>query len=121
MRTSNSPEHSKPCLDCGMEVSTGTKFCPKCDAELSLQSDGSIITKDIAHHGERVHEAMHKLDQLIEQGKADVTAKLRIIVGSGQIRDEANAILGGYLFRQDILGFEQDGSNQGAIIVSLRR
>ena len=104
-----------------MYVSSHDRTCPKCDAVLSEQTDGSVLSRDIAHHGERIHEAMSKLDDLIELAKSDVTARLRIIVGTGLIREAACGRLSDYVFRQDIIKFEQDGKNRGVIIVHIRR
>lgn len=103
-----------------MWVSGHDVVCPKCDAVLAGQTDGSIITCDIAHQGERVHEAMAKLEDLINHAKLDVTAKLRIIVGSGLIRDEAEARLSNLVLRGDILRFEPDGKNKGVLLVRIR-
>lgn len=104
-----------------MGVSSSVQYCPKCDAELDLQTDGSVLTCDIAHHGERVHEALAKLNSLIAVARADVTARLRLIVGTGLIRDEVCATLNNYERRGEILGFEQDGRNRGAIVIFLRQ
>ena len=103
-----------------MAIMMDEQFCPKCDSEIRLQSDGSVLTQDIAHQGERVSEAVAKLDELMRDGYAGRTAKLRLIVGSGLIREEINIVLGGYLFRKEIIAFAQEGRNQGAIIVTLR-
>ena len=103
-----------------MLVARHDAICPKCDAVLSAQTDGSIVTSDIAHQGERVHEAMAKLEHLIIEAKLHVTAKLRIIVGSGLIRDEAEARLSNLVFRGDIIKFEQDGHNKGVLMVRIR-
>ena len=55
------------CLDCGMEVPLCHPECPKCDARLSTQSDGSVLHLDIAHHGETVAMAMSLLQQALEE------------------------------------------------------
>ena len=54
------------CLDCGMGVSETMQYCPKCDNALNLQHDGSTVTVDIAHHGERVSEALQKMQSEID-------------------------------------------------------
>jgi hypothetical protein len=104
-----------------MFISPSDVTCPKCDSKISDQTDGSVITVDIAHNGERVFEAVAKLDELIAGAKSGVTAKIRLIVGSGLIRDEINAQLSTYAFRGEILKFEQDGNNTGAVLVTIRR
>ena len=48
---------ARVCLSCGMTLSETVKVCPKCDSELDNQTDGSIITVDIAHNGEKPHQA----------------------------------------------------------------
>ena len=98
----------------------GQKECPKCDEILSAQSDGSTLTFDIAHQGERVGEAVLKLENILVELQSGNTTYLRLIVGSGLIRDEVNTILGTLLHRKEILGFDQDGRNSGAIVVHLK-
>ena len=75
------------CLDCGMSFSDNTQVCPKCDNALDLQHDGSTITVDIAHDGERVTEALRKIQSEIDLARKDVASSIRLIVGSGLIRD----------------------------------
>ena len=103
-----------------MFITPSDVICPKCDARLSSQTDGSVITVDIAHHGERVKEAITKLDELLAEAQSGLTARLRLIVGSGLIREEIYAQLSNYAFRKEILKFEQDGKNKGAVLVTLR-
>ena len=54
------------CLDCGMQVPDDIRRCPKCDNQLDRQTDGSTVTIDIAHHGERVSDALRKLERDIK-------------------------------------------------------
>jgi site-specific recombinase len=94
--------------------------CPKCDDQLDRQSTGVVLNVDIAHQGERVHEALAKLSHWCGVADQERAAGLRLIVGSGLIRE---AILAELRFRQlsgEITHYAQDGQNQGAIIVSLR-
>jgi len=95
--------------------------CPKCDSRLAAQTDGSSFTCDIAHHGERVHEAINRLDELIELATADVTAQIRVIVGAGAIREGVYAALKGYRQRKQIVAFKQDGNNTGAVLIQVRK
>jgi hypothetical protein len=103
-----------------MRLPPGQAQCPKCDDQLGHQSTGVILTVDVAHQGERVHEALAKLAHWCGVADQERAAGLRLIVGSGLIRD---AILGELRFRQlsgEITHFGQDGRNQGAVLVMLR-
>jgi hypothetical protein len=109
------------CMQCGMLLPQDVVHCPKCDDLLDAQSDGSIMTVDIAHDRETVRDAMSKLSQtLIEVDRAR-GAGARFIVGTGRIREAVSAELATHLYRKDILSFEFEGSNEGAILVLLRK
>lgn len=111
----------RECLDCGMSIGGRIKYCPKCDADLMAQTDGSVLTVDIAHHGERVHEAMRKLDGIIAEAKHGYTHSIRLIVGRGLIRDEVQACLAGWQRSRKIRDFGFDNGNEGVIAIILRR
>ena len=108
------------CLECGMSFSEDTRNCPKCDNALDLQHDGSTSTVDIAHHGERVSEALRKMQSEIESAQKGVAMCIRLIVGSGLIRDEVLLTLRDLKFRGDIKDFDLDPSNVGAVLVILK-
>ena len=108
------------CLDCGMSVSETMRYCPKCDNALNLQHDGSTVTVDIAHQGERVSEALQKMQSEIDLARKGVAKCIRLVVGSGLIRDEVLLELRDLSFRGDILGFEPESFNAGAVIVRLK-
>lgn len=110
----------RSCLNCGMETFHDQKQCLKCDDILGSQSDGSTLTYDIAHQGERVREAVLKLENLMAELQSGNTSYLRLIVGSGLIRDEISYTLGTLLHRKEILSFEPDGRNSGAILIHLK-
>jgi hypothetical protein len=79
-----------------------------------------VLNVDIAHQGERVHEALAKLSHWCGIADQERAAGLRVVVGSGLIRE---AILAELRFRQlcgEITHYAPDGLNKGAIIVSLR-
>ena len=78
------------------------------------------LTEDIAHQQERVHEALIKLERLFVEAEIGRAAGLRLIVGSGLIREAVFEALRARQFRGDILGYGQDGQNSGAIFVKLR-
>jgi len=108
------------CLACGMRVDDSVRHCPKCDNDLSLQHDGSTITVDIAHQGERVHEALQKVQAEIDRASKGTAQRLRLIVGSGRIREEVLLELGTLKFRGDIRDFESESANPGAVLVRLK-
>jgi len=110
----------RKCLNCGMATFPDQKRCLKCDDMLGSQSDGSTVTVDIAHQGERVRDAVLKLENLLVELQSDNTSYLRLIVGSGLIRDEITYTLDTLLHRKEILSFDQDGRNSGAILVHLK-
>ena len=108
------------CLDCGMSVSETMPYCPKCDNALNLQHDGSTVTVDIAHQGEGVSEALRKMQSEIDLARKSVAKCIRFVVGSGLIRDEVLLVLRDLSFRGDILGFEPESFNAGAVMVRLK-
>ena len=108
------------CLDCGMSVNVTLQYCPKCDNALNLQHDGSTVTVDIAHHGERVSEALQKMQSEIDLARKGAAKCIRLVVGSGLIRDEVLLVLRDLRFRDDIIGFEPESFNAGAVIVRLK-
>ena len=103
-----------------MSVSEDMDSCPKCDNALNLQHDGSTITVDIAHQGERVSEALEKMQNEIDLARKGVARCIRLIVGSGLIRDEVLLVLRDLKFRGDIMGFESESFNSGAVLVRLK-
>ncbi|MFT5210122.1 MAG: broad specificity phosphatase PhoE [Flavobacterium sp.] len=103
-----------------MALAGSVPNCPKCDAVISKQSNGQTVTYDIAHQGERVRDALIKLQDLLDALRASPTGNLRVIVGHGLIKEEVNHTLATMLFRKDIIGFSQDGRNTGAFIVRLK-
>ncbi len=108
------------CLDCGMSFSENTRYCPKCDNALDLQHDGSTSTVDIAHDGERVKEALRKMEREVDLARKGVATCLRLVVGSGLIRDEVILALRDLEFRGDVKGFDLDPNNTGAVLVTLK-
>ncbi|PCI75616.1 MAG: hypothetical protein COB20_12520 [SAR86 cluster bacterium] len=108
------------CLVCGMHVSENTRSCPKCDNALDLQHDGSTITVDIAHDGERVSEALRKMQSEIDSASKGVAMRIRLVVGSGLIRDEVLLALRDLKFRGDVRDFESEPTNAGAVLVRLK-
>ncbi len=110
----------RECLDCGMLLQKGTLYCLKCDALLASQSDGSIITTDIAHHGERVSDAVLKLNRVLAAAMEGYTRAIRLIVGHGLIRDEVLHRLRAWQRSGKIKGFEFESDNHGVLLISVR-
>lgn len=108
------------CLECGMSVNTAERHCPKCDNALNLQHDGSTITVDIAHQGETVREALQKMQSEIDLAREGIAMRIRLVVGSGLIRDEVLLKLRDLEFRGDIIDFESEPFNTGAVVVRLK-
>ncbi|MEX2489617.1 MAG: hypothetical protein WD356_08855 [Pseudomonadales bacterium] len=87
---------------------------------MNLQHDGSTITVDIAHQGERVHEALRKMRDEIDLARKGTAMRIRLVIGSGRIREEVLQALGDLKFRGDILDFESEASNPGAVKVRIK-
>ena len=98
----------RTCLACGMNVIATMDRCPKCDNDLRSQHDGSTFTVDIAHQGERVSEALRKMQSEIDLAKQSTVMRIRLVVGSGMIRDEAMIYLRDLEHRGEIKDFEYE-------------
>lgn len=109
------------CLDCGMLIAAGVLACPKCDAPLSEQTDGSVLHRDIAHQHETVAQAMSKLEQALQDCRQSHACGVRLAVGRGVIREEVMRHLSWLAMSGEILDFDHDEGNTGAIMVTLRR
>ncbi|NKB32671.1 MAG: hypothetical protein GKR91_06200 [Pseudomonadales bacterium] len=103
-----------------MSISGTMRNCPKCDNALNLQHDGSTITVDIAHHGERVSEALRKMQSEIDLARKGVVMSIRLVVGSGLIRDEVLLALRDLQFRGEVKDFDTESSNRGSVLVRLK-
>jgi hypothetical protein len=111
---------TRECLDCGMLLSADTICCPKCDAILSRQTDGSTLELDIAHHGERVPKSLANLEKVLAESRRGYTQTVKLIVGHGLIRDAVNARLTALKRSARILHFQYDRNNRGVILVQVR-
>ena len=103
-----------------MSIKSHVNICPKCDNDLDQQTDGSTLTVDIAHKGERVHEALEKMEDAIAIAKSGTTQFLNLIVGGGVIREDVLHFLVAVEERREIKSFKQDNQNAGIIIVKLK-
>ncbi len=103
-----------------MALTGEISLCPKCDNRLDLQTDGSTLTIDIAHQGERVSDAIEKLHREVSEARAGTAEHLRLVVGSGMIGQAAQSELVNLERRGGILSFGFDDGNKGAILVKLK-
>ncbi len=110
----------KTCLDCGMEVGFSTANCPKCDAVIAMQTDGSILRFDIAHNRETIPQSLAKLSEALDEARLGHARALRVIVGRGQIRDEVIRQLSWLKHNAEIMDFDHDNGNTGALLVTIR-
>lgn len=117
------------CRDCGFPQDTAAlsldalpprQSCPKCDANIYAQHDGSCWTYDIAHSQETVARALGKLDAALLEGWGSHAATLRLVVGGGAIRREILGQLTYYQRLGRLLAFAEDSPNRGAILLRLR-
>lgn len=104
-----------------MEIVGSVTHCPKCDAHLIEQTDGSVLHADIAHRQETIPIALRKFQDALEQARSGHVQSIRLVVGRGLIRDEVNHQLSWLKHTGEVLGYEHDAGNTGAIIVHLRR
>ena len=111
----------RECLQCGFISVRGEKNCPKCDAVLAAQTDGSWVKIDIAHQQETVRQATDKLDAAIRRQMAGHTQFLRVVIGRGRIQTAIWPHLCSLQKAGKILGFEEEDRNPGAVVVTLRR
>lgn len=111
----------RDCLDCGMRLRVDMPVCPKCDAVTGLQTDGSVLHHDIAHQHETVPIALQKMAKVLEEGRMGHACAVRLVVGRGLIREEVMRQLGWLALRGEILDFDHDAGNSGALLVTLRR
>ncbi|MHC5068273.1 MAG: Smr/MutS family protein [Planctomycetota bacterium] len=105
----------RECLVCGMFIEPGISHCPKCDAPLAIQHDGSTMSVDIAHHGQTVDQAERELAAAVSRARDGYCQYLRVVVGGGLIRDRACRYLRGH-----DLAWTYDGRNRGAVLVTMR-
>jgi hypothetical protein len=111
----------RECQRCGFPADDGVRRCPKCDADLHAQTDGSIRTIDVAHGRETVAEAIEKLRSAIRRDRAGLLGTLRVVVGQGLIRDAVAAELAALRAHRTIVRWEFEKGNPGSIVVTLKR
>lgn len=104
-----------------MEIDGSAAHCPKCDAELAAQTDGSVLHTDIAHQQETIPMALRKLEQALDEARSGHARAVRVVVGRGLIRDEVQRQLSWLKHSGEVLDFDHDKGNTGAIIIQLRK
>ncbi|MFH1571218.1 MAG: Smr/MutS family protein [Gemmatimonadota bacterium] len=111
----------RQCLQCSFRVEEGTRYCPKCDADLRTQSDGSQRTIDIAHRHETVEGALDKLRRAVDRAGHGLTGTLRVVVGQGLIREAVEPELRQLRARKKVHSYRLEPGNPGAYLVRLKR
>ena len=109
------------CVECSFPVTDSDTVCPKCDARLVGQTDGSTVTIDIAHGKQRIHQAIEQLRSSVAIQQRNTTQFLRVIVGGDRIRKAALIELQSMQAHGLIEQFGQDDNNRGAMMVLLKR
>lgn len=119
----------RECLYCGMQQEIPTVsladqdldyLCCKCDSSLLEQTDGSTLTRDIAHQHETVSQAMIKLDQALDLAWQGYYQSVRLVVGGGRIREEILGQLVWYVQEGRVRDMSDEAPNRGAVLVRLR-
>jgi hypothetical protein len=84
------------------------------------QGNRRLLNRDIAHSHETVDQAMGKMERALQHVWNGPESGLRLIVGSGRIREEVLSQLSYYLSQGWIANYESDSPNEGAIKIWLR-
>jgi hypothetical protein len=111
---------SVPAVRFDLDQAPPRVHCPKCDASLYLQHDGTFLTRDIAHGRETVARALEKLDALLLEAWRGYSRGARIVVGGGLIREQVLAQLRFYQGRGTVRDYREDSPNRGAVVAVLR-
>lgn len=72
------------CDRCGflVELDQGS-VCPKCGREVVARYAGKLVEVDIAHEGERIGEALDKLERALDRALVGDARGLKVIHGHG--------------------------------------
>lgn len=103
-----------------MGVDGKVTHCPKCDSELAVQTDGTVLHADIAHQRETIPVAMGKLQQALDEARSGHARAIRLVVGRGLIRDETNRHLSWLKHSGEVIDYDHDDGNTGAIVIRIR-
>ncbi|MFW5882707.1 MAG: hypothetical protein ACOCVS_03650 [Planctomycetota bacterium] len=115
-----SPPRRRECLACGFPAEPDDSVCPKCDAALARQIDGSTRSLDIAHAHQTVDEALDQLRGGLDRLRATPAARIRVVIGHGRIAEAVLPQLEHLRRTGTIARYEFDGRNHGAVIVHHR-
>jgi hypothetical protein len=107
------------CATCGMVYSISAGRCPKCDARPFSENRRATLTIDIAHGGQRVHEALVEFQEALEMAQEQGYGYLRLIVGSGRINQELARDLEAAIWRGQIKNYQYEDPNKGAYLVRM--
>ena len=107
------------CAACGMIYNLGSGRCPKCDTQPFSENRRATLTVDIAHQGQRVHEALEEFAEALEMAREQGYGYLRLIVGSGKINQELALDLDTAIWRGLIKDYQYEDPNQGVYLVRL--
>ncbi len=107
------------CSQCGMLYDISTGRCPKCDTPPYQENRRATLTVDIAHHGQRMHDAIEQFEEALQQARDQGYGYLRLIVGSGKINKELALDLETARWRGLIKSYQYDDPNLGAYLVKL--
>ncbi len=115
-----SPARWRECLACGFPADPGDTVCPKCNAVLAAQTDGSTRTLDVAHAQQTVAEALDQLRSGLDHARTTPAARVRLIIGHGRIAAAVLPQLEHLRRTGAIARYDFDGHNHGAVIVHHR-
>jgi hypothetical protein len=93
--------------------------CPKCHWDLLLLNRNKAWVRDIAHNEETVEVAMAKLQESLEYANLQKYGQLKLIVGNGKIKEDAEKILSYLQYDKKIKSYTYEGFNPGALIANL--
>ena len=110
----------RECIKCHFCVDDNVRYCLKCDTDLDLQTDGSVFTIDIAHHGQTREQAISEIDEIVGESKKNLFQYIRFIVGSGIISEEALKHLSWLQYSKAIIEFDFEPGNKGSILVKVK-
>jgi len=86
-----------------------------------VQTDGSVLHADIAHQRETIPIAMHKLQLALDEARGGHARAIRLVVGRGLIREEMQRHLSWLKLSGEVLDYDHDDGNTGAIVIQLRQ
>lgn len=109
------------CSSCGMVFSISAGHCPKCDTRPFSENRKATLTIDIAHQGQRLHEALEEFEEALQLAREQGYGYLRLIVGSGKINQELAKDLDTAVWRGLIKDYQHETPNKGAYLVRMTR